>query len=134
MSSYFNRNIKQPIKEEAFDKGGLLHDMLECHYIQLQDHYKKQTNLPKEVYDIFVQRSLELGRNSAASRDLDTEDCLRVIEAYRQYAEYRFGESWIPLFVEQVGTKELWKGNLESEEVQILYAAKIDLIAKTDWQ
>jgi len=147
----FNKNIKPPIKEESFDKGGLLHDMLEMHYGLLKDWYKKESNLPREVYDTFVEKTLILGQQSASQRDLDTEDCLRVIGAYRQYADFRFGESWIPKFIEQVGAKELWKGIIsskdvydgthdgivhykkEEEELQILYAGKVDLVAQIEW-
>jgi hypothetical protein len=135
----FEKNIRPAIKEPAFDKGGLLHDMLESHYTSLRDHYKVSPTLPREIYNDFVQKAILLGQSSAAQRDLDTEDCLRVISAYEQYADYRFGESWVPLFVEEVGTKLLWQGFIENyeetnrEELQIMYAFKIDLVAKVDW-
>jgi hypothetical protein len=117
------------IKEEAFDKGGLLHDMLQSHYGLLAEYYKTHNTIGPPAYNKVIEQSTSIGEKSLMSRDLSTDDGLRVIESYQEYADYRRGETWIPLFVEQTATKEIYK----DDNVRILWAGIIDLIYKTDW-
>jgi hypothetical protein len=103
--------------------------MLQGHYTQLKEHYKTSHIISPEKYQQIVLQSIEVGQRSLMTRDLDTEDGLNVIESYRQYATFRQSETWIPLFVEEVATKELY---IDSE-IRILMAGIIDLVYKTDW-
>lgn len=138
----FIDNIRPMQKEEAFDRGGLLHDMLKVHYIGLMNdvvrlksmgawldmpHIDEETHLTgNNGYVRIVEMARKFGNFKATKCDLPIEVCDEVIQTYLDYAEHFRNDGWIPLSVETPFSVVLY----ENDELTILYEGIVDLVTQ----
>jgi hypothetical protein len=108
---------------DYFERGGLLHDMLEEYY-KLKTYKSRWAQNNKTHADI-VESCIIVGRTKATKMALDIAEVETVIDTFRQYVEHWENDGWTNIVaVEKVGAKQLY----EDEDLQIIYEFKIDLI------
>lgn len=106
-----------PAQTDAdLDIGALVHIALENHYKEL-----KKREL---TYDSIVEKGIELMRSEVLHMDLPVDQGELCVKTYLEYSQFRRGESWIPIEIEQPFSKVIY----ESPELVILYEGVIDLI------
>ena len=110
---------------DYFERGGLLHRMLESYYKIKK--YRSRWELNKKTHADVVESCIIIGRTTATKMSLDIAEIETVIDTFRQYTTHWENDSWYDvLAIEQVGSRVLF----ESEEIVILYESKVDLILK----
>jgi hypothetical protein len=124
-------NLTPHEREESLEKGDLIHKMLEVYYSMLgpQDY---DTTVWKELKQAGIdpegnpgERAIEAGIYSTKLQiPLDVSE--EVIKHFKDYIEYYRYDEWHPLHVEEVGSKVIY----ESQDLQMIYNYKIDLIAE----
>ena len=108
---------------DYFERGGLLHDMLEEYY-KLKKYKSRWAQNNKTHADV-IESCIIVGRTKATKMSLDIAEVETVIDTFRQYVEHWENDGWTNVVaVENVGAKELY----DSEDLQIIYEFKIDLI------
>jgi hypothetical protein len=114
----------QPLQTpDYFERGGLLHDMLETYY-KLKK-YKSRWHQNGKTHADIMESCIIVGRTKATKMSLDIAEIEIVIDAFRQYTSHWENDGWYMIeAVEQVGSRVLY----DSPELIILYESKIDLI------
>jgi hypothetical protein len=115
-SLFLVMGYKPAIQDDDISIGSLVHLGLECHYKEIQ---KGELS-----YDAIVEKAIELMRKETLTSDISVEDSESVIKTYLEYSQFRRGESWRPIEVEQPFSKVLF----ESDEIMLLYEGVIDLV------
>ena len=134
----FIDNLRPPDKEEALERGDLIHKMMEVYYSLQLDHFDFNTEVWREIIQSGIKapvnRQIESNRDFAilvgkyfsTKMTLPTEEVEESIYQFREYCNYYIHDSWHPLAVEEVGSKVLF----ESEKYKFIYNFKIDMIAE----
>jgi hypothetical protein len=134
----FIDNLRPPEKEEALERGDLVHKMMEVYYSLQLKNFDFQTEVWKEILASGINapltRALEsnrdfaitTGRYFATKMSLPTEEVDESIFQFREYCNYYARDSWSPLAVEEVGSKILF----ENELYKFIYNFKVDMIAE----
>lgn len=134
----FIDNLRPPDKEEALERGDLIHKMLEVYYSLQLKNFEFNTEVWKEILqsgikaptknDLSTTRdfAISTGRYFSTKMTLPSEEVEESIYQFREYCNYFSHDSWSPLAVEEVGSKILF----ENEEFKFIYNFKIDLIAE----
>jgi hypothetical protein len=114
----------QPITApDYFERGGLLHDMLESYYNMKK--YKNRWFVNSHTHADIVEICIKVGRTKATKMSLDIAEIEKVIAAFRDYTEHWENDGWYNILaVENVGSKILY----DSPTLTIIYEFKIDLI------
>jgi hypothetical protein len=127
----FLRDLDPILKPDYFEKGDLLHKMLQVYYnlrkyrIRWSLNSSKSKKIESFTHADIVDICAFVGNVYARRMQLDLEDVENVIVAFRGYCTYRSDDGWDRILaVEQTGLFELF----ENEEWKILYQVKIDLI------
>ena len=103
----------------VFERGGLLHDILEKYYLLRRD-----SGLPQQE---IIEECVQHGRAKALDyTSVSVQETSDTLFQFREYARYYENEAWIPLFVEQPFFKQIYEDN----ELIIAAAGKPDLIFK----
>jgi hypothetical protein len=135
--------LEQPEKPEALERGSLMHDILEAYYALTGKCFNPESELGKFVVEKFGAIRLhdemnkatkdtaavfasEIGRARSVACNLDIQECDEVIYQFSEYHKYYRHDGWLPLAVEEVGSKLLF----EDDDIKIIYNFKIDLIAE----
>jgi len=111
------------ITPDYFERGGLLHDMLEQYYKlkRYRDRWQRNNTTHSDV----VRISTDIGRHKAARMHLDIAEVEKVIDTFRQYTDHWENDSWNNVVAtESVGSKVLY----EDDDLIIVYEVKMDLI------
>lgn len=128
---YFVEGARPMVKEEAFDRGGLLHEMLKMHYNGIKGDWefmKDYTNIePPYSYEDVMRLSIDYGNLKSIESDLPIEECQVVVNTYREYATYYKGEQWLPILVERPFSVILY----EDQNLKVLYEGVTDLVTTT---
>lgn len=122
MKFKFVDNLR-PIKtSEALEKGSLLHEILEVFY-----------TCYTEPYDERVKLAINHGLQYSIKLSLPIDECNAVIFQFREYADHYKMDGWKPLVANGIPLVEHRFSTVmhEDDEIQIIYAGKIDLIAET---
>lgn len=134
----FIDNLRPPEKEEALERGDLIHKMMEVYYSLQLKNFDFNTEVWKEIissgikapankkHEVIRDFSIQIGQYFSTKMDLGIEDIEESIFQFREYANYYQHDSWCPLAVEEVGSKILF----ENEEYKFIYNFKIDLVAE----
>jgi PD-(D/E)XK nuclease superfamily protein len=134
----FIDNLRRPEKEEALERGDLIHKMLEVFYSLQLKNFDFDTEVWKEIlqsgikapanraHGTIVEFAITVGRYFSTKMDLGFEDIEESIFQFREYANYYQHDSWSPLAVEEVGSKILF----EDDNYKFIYNFKIDLVAE----
>ena len=132
---YFVDGARPMIKEAAFDKGGLLHDILKVHYLGIKQDTARiqemfgniELEFPEHLdYPTIMSLAKKYGNLRAVNTDLPMEDCMMVMATYVEYANYYRGETWLPQIVEQPFSVVLY----EEPDIKILYEGITDLVTQ----
>lgn len=116
----FVRNIRGLFKEEALDKGGLLHEIMKYHYEFIKE--KQQSNpLP---YQLIMQNSIKKAQEYVLNSDLDIKTCEEVIHTYQEYAEYYVNENLEVVSVENPFAREIYV----DDDLRVVYCGIVDLV------
>lgn len=104
---------------EPIEKGDLTHKMLEMYY---------RNKIQGLAFEKNVLDCVHYGESYAAEHlsKLNMEQCLVLINYFKQYCEYYKHETWIPKEVESYFAFEMYK----DDEITIIYEGKIDLIVE----
>lgn len=130
----FLYNLQPHEKEEALEKGDLMHKMLEAYYsMKLDDGPNLDSPLWMDLIDGGIQPrgdsitvGVESGLYYASGLGIPNEVSEEVIDQFKAYCEYYAHDDWHPIAVEEVGNKILY----ETEDLKIVYNFKIDLVAE----
>lgn len=132
----FVYNLQPLEKEEALEKGDLMHKMLEVYYsLKLDEGANMDSPLWLELMnnaDIrpaktnAVEIGVDAGIYFASQMAIPAEISEEVIEQFKAYCEFYRHDDWHPISVEEVGSKIMY----ESEDLRIVYSFKVDLIAE----
>jgi hypothetical protein len=115
-------NMEPTVRPDFFEKGDLVHKMLQMYYTLRQHRHRWQPN--GRTHADIVDSCVKWGRFSALRMQLDFEEVEMVIKTFRDYCTYVANDGWDRIiFVEKVGSKVLY----ESSDLTILYETKIDL-------
>lgn len=110
---------------DYFERGGLLHDMLEYYY-KLKAH-KSRWMQNKRTHQDIVNSCVIIGRHRAMKMQLDIAEVETVISTFLQYTDFWENDDWNDVVaVERVGSKILY----DSPDLCILYEFKVDLILR----
>src|SRR5258708_34287557 len=134
----FIEQLAPPEKAEALERGDLLHKCMELYYgmigncLNLKGDTASQLN-DASLLDVFTDK-VEIVRYITAvatpffgsKMSLPVDEVEGVIYQFHEYSKYYENEPWLPLAVEEVGSKILF----ENSEIQIIYNFKIDLVAE----
>ena len=114
----------QPLQTpDYFERGGLLHDMLEPYYKMKK--YRSRWLQNNHTHADIVEICIYIGRVKATKMQLDIAEIEMVIDTFRQYVEHWENDGWSNIIsVERVGAKVLYN----SEDLCILYEFKVDLV------
>lgn len=121
----FNNSSVPATPADYLERGGLLHEMLSTYYKLRQRRSRWQQN-GKNHADI-VESCIVAGRHFGVKTQLDIAEVEYTIEIFMQYTDFWENDGWdneCIVGVEEVGSKVLY----ESEDLIILYEAKMDLI------
>lgn len=124
----FIQNLKSMEVVDPLVKGDVLHTGLEAYY----RHLKKVLNenvVPerKIIHEAGVEISVVEMRAKAALNGINLDLAEEVIKTTLEYFEFYKDDDLIPLEIEEPFIKEIYAN--EEEDLRILYAGKIDLIA-----
>lgn len=131
----FIYNLQPYEKDEALEKGDLMHKMLEVYYsLRLDNGADRESGLWKELIseaniypgDDPMVTGIEAGIYFASKMSISSEISEEVIDQFKAYVDYYRHDGWHPIAVEEVGSKVLY----QDEDVRIIYDFKIDLIAE----
>src|ERR1044071_1803398 len=137
----FVENLRLPEKEEALERGDLIHKMMEVYYSLQLKHFDFDTevwkeiiasgiqapiSLPERKHQTIVDFSVTVGRYFSTKMDLPTEEIEESIYQFREYAKYYEHDSWCPLAVEEVVLNILF----ENDDHKFIYNFKVDLVAE----
>ena len=117
----FNHNFVPVNKQDFFERGDLIHKMLEQYYKlrKFQDNWRGKFSQGE------IQKICEkVGEHFAVAMQLPVEEVDDVFCVFKEYVEYYWGEPHGTIAVEQVGSKIMF----QNEELTILYETKIDWI------
>lgn len=115
-------SLEPLIKADYFERGDLLHRMLQMYYT-LRIHRNRWQANGKTHADI-VDSCVKWGRFAALKMSLALEEVELVVKAFREYCTFYANDGWDRiLFVEQTGSKVMF----EDSDLVILYEVKIDL-------
>lgn len=116
--AFHHRHIRPKQTESFFEKGTLIHYLLELYY--------ERVKINKEVSSEKIEEIVEAGRIKSLEFDLTLEDVSEHIFQFREYVRFYTGENITPLYVEQPFTVELF----EDENIKVLIQGQPDLIFK----
>lgn len=128
-------NLQPQKKDEALEKGDLMHKMLEVYYsMRLDDGANERSALWEELITLAgivpngdpVHRGIEAGIYFASQMSIASDVSEEVVDQFKSYCEFYQYDEWHPVAVEEVGNKVLY----ESDDVKIVYNFKIDLVAE----
>lgn len=130
----FIYNLQPHEKEEALEKGDLMHKMLEVYYsMKLDAGANRGSAIWMELREQGIHpigdaigRAIEAGLYFASSMSIPSEVSEEVIDQFRAYTEYYQHDEWHPLAVEEVGSKIIYEAN----DTRIVYNFKMDLVAE----
>jgi PD-(D/E)XK nuclease superfamily len=138
MKYNFIDNLRPPDKEEALERGDLIHKMLEVYYSLQLKNFQFDTDVWEEIIASGIKSpessnratitefAIKVGRYFATKMTLPVEEVEESIFQFREYCNFYIHDSWSPLAVEEVGSKVLF----ENEEYKFIYNFKIDLVAE----
>ena len=138
MKYNFIDNLRPPEKEEALERGDLVHKMMEVYYSLQLKNFDFNTEVWREIISSGIKapsvRAFEQNRDFAIATghyfatkmSLPTEEVDEAIFHFREYCNYYQHDSWSPLAVEEVGSKILF----ENEEFKFIYNFKVDMVAE----
>jgi len=115
--AFHHRNIRPKHTESYFEKGNLIHYLLELYY------KAKQVN---ELNQEKIEETIELGRIKSLKFDLTLEEVAEHIFQFREYARFYEGENIIPLYIEQPFMVKIY----EDEDMIVYISGQPDLIFK----
>src|SRR5690348_9897278 len=120
----FNRNLVPVEKQGFFEKGDLLHKMLEVYYTlrKYRTRWKQNNHELKDIVKI-CQR---VGEWHSIKMSLPIEECEEVIYQFKEYVDFYQDEPHETLAVEQVGSRILF----QDEDFVVLYEGKIDWVCR----
>ena len=120
----------QPLQTpDYFERGGLLHDMLESYY-KIKKHRSRWMQ-NRKTHDDVVRSCITIGRYKAIKMTLDIAEIETVIDTFKQYTDHWENDSWFSVVaIEQVASRVLY----DSQDLTILYEGKIDLILNINGQ
>lgn len=117
------QGITPLVTPDYFERGGLLHIMLEPYY-KLKAH-KSRWQQNRATHRTIVQNCINIGRYKATKMQIDIAEVENVIDTFLKYTDFWENDGWDNIkAVEQVGSKIIY----DSEDLTILYEFKIDLI------
>lgn len=117
----FNKRLAPVEKDEAFERGDLIHRMLQVYYSM----GKYRSRWPMDFnQDKMIKICERVGEHFAVAMSLQIEEVDATFRTFRDYVKYYWGEPIITHAVEQVGVKVLH----EEDDLVILYTTKIDWI------
>lgn len=137
----FIAHLEAEEKAEALEKGSEMHNMLELHYLlkgnlfvpdkprQIEtDLNEAGVVIPRGTtdHDEITKTVIECGKFYGSRGNLPMEVVAETIFQYTEYAEHYRHDGWVPLAVEEVGSKVIY----EDEMYKFVYNFKIDLIAE----
>ena len=137
----FVDNLHPPEKEEALERGDLMHKMLEVYYSVQVDNFNHDTEVwraireagifdpEKTQVETFSKKrdfAIGVGRFFSTKMNLPSDEVDETIFQFREYCNYYEHDSWHPLAVEEVGSKILY----EDDNYKFIYNFKIDLVAE----
>ena len=111
------------ITPDYFERGDLLHKMLQTYYIlrKYRCNWERNNRTHADIVNICTR----IGRHYSYKMHIDVAEVENVIDAFRQYTTHTANDGWNEiLIVEQVGSKLMY----EDENLIILYEFKIDLV------
>ena len=144
----FEEHLQPPTKAEPLERGDLLHKMMELYYglvfasgdqwvisndndtiVKLADA-GLITSLNEDFSDWEkrVKFAVEAARYFATKMELGVDEVEETIFQFGAYAKHFQYDTWMPLAVEEVGSKKIY----EDEETIIVYNFKIDVIMEKD--
>lgn len=120
----FIQNLKSAHIVEPLVKGDILHKGLEAYYKHL-----KEGLTTEQSRDIIHNQGIELAiveaRARAAFNGIDLSLSEEIVTAIAEYLYFYRDDDLVPLYIEEPFIKSLY----ESDELRVLYAGKIDLVA-----
>jgi hypothetical protein len=126
----FIYNLTPFDKAEALEKGDLMHKILEVYY-SMRGPKDYTTPVWQELieagispYRDPVSTAIRAGEYFSTKLQISLEICEEVIKHFKDYAEYYEHDEWVPLAVEEVGSKTMY----EDQDIKIIYSFKIDLV------
>ena len=134
----FNKNVHTVSKASPLERGDLMHKMLEIYYALKGDCFRLNSPVWTELtsagliiptsreHMIIVNFATACGRYFATQMELEADDVESVYFQFKEYCIFNQHDNWIPLAVEEVGSKVLF----ENEDFKFIYNFKIDLIAQ----
>lgn len=131
----FIYNLQPHEKDEALEKGDLMHKMLEVYYsMKLDAGPNKDSEVWKEleheanIFPVGAPETvaIQAGLHFASKMLIPSEVSEEVIDQFKAYAEYYYHDEWHPLAVEEVGTVVIY----EEADLKVVYNFKIDLYAE----
>ena len=135
MQYSFIYNLQPHEKEEALEKGDLMHKMLEVYYsMKLDGGPDRQSPIWQELIvgagispdGDMVDVGVDAGLYFASTMSIPSQVAEEVIDQFKAYADYYAHDDWHPIAVEEVGSKVLY----QSDDFKIVYSFKIDLVAE----
>jgi len=114
----FNHDYIPVLKEEFFERGILMHMILE--------HYYKGVKSGGFTRPLLIKESIATGEAAAVDMNIQSEEVEEVNRVALEYFEFYQDEKFEVLEVERVGSKVLYEDN----NLVILYETKIDLIVR----
>lgn len=131
----FIYNLQPHERDEALEKGDLMHKMLEPYYSMLLDQGPNPNSDTWQELQLLagvkpegdpVKIGVDAGLYFASKMAIPSEISNEVIDQFVAYCEYYKHDSWHPLAVEDVGSKILY----EDDDLRIMYNFKVDLLAE----
>ena len=115
----FHKNLKPLETPSYFDKGDLMHKMMQT-YRLLRKH---RPNWSKEK---ILEFCIKKGRRYYIKLDLAVEDCEEVVQYFFSYVQKYHGDGWQFITIEKPFIKELYR----NDDIAIFYQGKPDCSAK----
>lgn len=144
----FLHHIVPQQKSSALEKGELIHLPLEVYYSLMGNNCTFSNHALIEIISEgfssieelqllntrttehrrikIIDKAVEYARFKATRLSISPDECEEVIFQFTEYCRFYENEEWNPLTAEGVGSKILF----DSEELQIIYTFKIDLITE----
>lgn len=129
-------NLQPHEKDEALEKGDLMHKMLETYYsLHLDNGPDMESGLWQELVQLAgitpsmsdpVQVGIQAGIYFASMMSIPSTISEEVVDQFQAYCEFYRHDEWHPIAVEEVGSKIMYQDN----DLTIVYNFKIDLIAE----
>lgn len=131
----FIYNLQPHERDEALEKGDLMHKMLEVYYSMLLDagadrnsplwmELINEAGLHPEGFPI--TKGIEAGLYFASKMSIPSAVSEEVIDQFKAYCEYYAHDEWHPIAVEEVGSRVLY----EEPDLKVVYSFKIDMVAE----